>query len=225
MDDERCARIVAAAVAQGIADAGLAKKEDVQNLSGKLDATSEKMGKMEERILNLEKFAAETTSIGSAGSRASSTGPPGRRSTGIRSTTTAASQDDESRPRLIKLAGWAPFGCGAEKKLQKSEALEAYKRIAELMDEPLRGVVSATPPYLLKHCLAYRVDAGDNIYSIAGKTETLLATHNFTIRGAALRSMDDKGMLQEERGATRHDGGVAAIVAAAPSGDTATHGN
>lgn len=111
MDDERLARIVAAAVAQGIAGAGLAKKEDLQNLAGKIDATAGKMANKEERIFNLERIAADTTIMGSAGS---TPGPGGICRTGSRSTMTAASQQYDWRPKLTKMGGWAPHGCTPE---------------------------------------------------------------------------------------------------------------
>lgn len=128
---------------------------------------------MEARIESLEKPAADDVRAGQA-CRSSRLGPSAnRRSTGSRTSATSSSHNDEWKPNISNLRGWAQFGCSSGQKLQKHEAIETYNQIATFFDPELQEALAPTPPFLLNH---------------AQKLERLLAEKNFTIKGAAVRA-------------------------------------
>lgn len=165
----------------------MAKKSDLEQLNEKFNSTANKVDKMDSRIEAL-KIAVENVQCGQA-SRSSTPGPSnGRRNTGSRTTASSSHDDDDWRPKVIHLRGWAPFGCAAAQKLQKQEAIDTYNFIPTLVDAEPQEALSPTPPFLLNHCLGYRCDPVYNIYSIAEKFGRFHSEQNFTIKGAAVRA-------------------------------------
>lgn len=152
MDDDGLAAVVA--VAKSIQDAGLAKKEDLANLSEKITGTANKVDMMEAPIETLGKLAANKVRTGNVASRSSTPARAmGRRSTGTRTTATSSSNDAEWKLKVIRVRGWAPLGCLSTPKLQKHEAIETYKQIATFFDAELQQALVPTPPFLLNHSL------------------------------------------------------------------------
>lgn len=188
---------------------GMDGEDDVQDIKKQIQKTSKRVDEVatsvdaarqdiehaDNRIATLDKRVTEmkqqaaASTTGRAGSPMRRTS--GRTSTSSRRTSTggsAATADDEWRPRIMHWRGWAPNGSGEASKITKSEA-EKLHQILEMVPNDMKDRVKFLSPFVVSHSLSLDtlVAGASDAKLICDMVNLELKRRPISVRGTGIR--------------------------------------
>lgn len=169
-------RVIETAVARALGAKQNAATSDVDEVHVVLKEQDHKFATLEARVAALEKKPPPPRSRPSTGSSSSAS-----------ASTTAC--EDGWQPRFIRITGWAPWACEADKKLKREEAQVVARRIVALCDGDLARALCALPPSALNHSISYKAVEGSGVRARADELQAWLGRKAFPVRPAHKASL------------------------------------
>jgi hypothetical protein len=92
------------------------------------------------------------------------------------------------QPQFIYVKGFAPFGCGPERKLSPQQYEEEGNKILDLLPTNIKQNMSLEKPFYLNHQLTFRVKAGVlGCRAAADAVQNAATMHDLKIRGEGVK--------------------------------------
>lgn len=164
----------------------LAKKRDIQDLKESIGEVRSSVGRVETRVDTMEARMAELQRRIECNEKM----PPRMSTSSSRSAESeSGAANEEWRPRLVHIRGWAPWGTGPEKNINRHDACQLQNSFGT-RDIARRESCKWLRPFMQNHMITLEVQNGSlhRCKEVSDHVQQIVTKFNVQCGGAPLRS-------------------------------------